>query len=550
MKNALIVSGGGFQGLTLIRALEQREDVHIVVCDIYAENPTRYLCLDYHVAPSLSDGEAFSRFLLEIVKKKRVDVVFPATARELRTLSRLRPQLELLGTQVAVSNGSLLETLLDKLQAYEWLKAAELPVQETINPASFAFDTPLFGRPREGWGGRDTLVVHTAEGAQKHKDEWSNYVWTRWLPAFEEFSLDFAIGVNGKISPITMRRRLRASGGFAVVSESVVDTVLQHLADRIAQTISDAGGRGLFNVQVLAPDKGEYSISDVNPRSGTSSTHALAEGINLPGFFIDSAVTHVEPEALPQRKAVRTVRLLQDLSVPRLAQAPKGVVFDLDDTLVDHKLWMLRKMEALHPRCFANEISENDFLVCAVRLIDEGVRSDLIDRLLAELSLPPSLRDNVIQAYREAAVLETPLFPDVESTLQALKAKGFLVAVLTDNPPPTQRSKIENARSLNHLDAVVYTREHGGEKPHKAGFIQAARLLSLDPSQLAMVGDNYFRDGVGSVLAGYLHALIVKRNGTFLNHHTGITDRLAMNSHKRIDVVDSLASVYYACTFS
>jgi len=550
MKSALITSGGGFQGLTLIRALQQREDVRVIVCDIHAENPTRYACSDYRIAPPLSDEEAFSDFLLKTVKSDHIDVIFPATARELRTLSRLRPQMEALGASVAVSDRGLLETLLDKLKAYEWLKTAALPAPKILDPAIFTFDSPLFGRPREGWGGRDTIIANHADDAQRHKSEWSNYVWTNWLPEFEEFSLDFAIGVNGEISPITLRRRLRASGGFAVVSESVADTALQLLADRVAQAIGNGGGRGLFNVQVLAPNKGEYFVSDINPRSGTSSTHALAEGVNLPGFFIDSAIPLATSEATPERKMVRTARLLQDISIPRLARTPKAVIFDLDDTLVDHKLWMLRKIEAIHARCFADDVHESDLLICAARLIDEGVRSDLIDRLLAELSLPSSLRDSVIQSYREAVVADTPLFSDVVPTLEALRKRGFLIGVVTDNPPVTQRSKIEHAPNLSHLDAVVYTREHGGEKPHEAGFIQAAHLLSLDPSQLVMVGDNYFRDGVGAIHAGYMHALITRRNGTLLNHHAGIARKLAANTRERIDVVDNLTSVYYACTLS
>jgi FMN phosphatase YigB (HAD superfamily) len=550
MKTVLIVSGGGFQGLTLIRALQQRDDVHVIVCDIYAENPTRYLCLDYRIAPSLSDEEAFSEFLLKTVKTSHANFVFPATARELRTLSGLRTQLESSGAQVAVSDSALLETLLDKRKAYEWLKTVALPAPEVLDPADFAFDTPLFGRPRQGWGGRDTIIADSADVAQKHISKWSNYVWTRWLSEFDEYSLDFAIGANSKISTISMRRRLRASGGFAVVSESVADGTLQYLADCIAQAIRNAGGRGLFNVQILAANKSEYFVSDINPRSGTSSTHALAEGINLPGFFIDSASAQEQSEALPERKMVRTARLLQDLSIPRLARAPKAIIFDLDDTLVDHKLWMIKKVEAIYARCFANDVSENDLFLCAARLIDEGVRVDLIDRLLAELSLPANLRASVIQAYREAVVSDTPLFSDVEPALEALKEKGFLIAVVTDNPPSTQRSKVEHAPILNCLDAVIYTREHGGEKPHEAGFVQAARSLSLEPSQLVMVGDNYFRDGVGAMRAGYLHALITRRDGTFLNHHTGIASRLATNTPERIDFIDSLTSVYYACTFS
>lgn len=548
MKTALIVSGGGFQGLALIRALQQRNDVQVIVCDIHPENPTRYLCLDYRIAPPLSNTEAFSSFLLETVKNERVDVVFPATAWELTSLSRLKSRLEALGARVAVSSEDLLDVLLDKLKAYEWLRKIALPTQEIVAPSNFAFDTPLFGRPRDGWGGRSTILVRDANDLQKHADQWSTHVWTRWLTDFREFSLDFAIGADGSISPIVMRQRLRTTGGFAVVSESITNTNLQQLAEKAAEAIGTAGGRGLFNVQVLSSHQDEYFISDVNPRSGTSSTHALAEGINLPGFFIDSSTESTADATQPKRKKVRTIRIIQDISLPRFETTPKGVVFDLDDTLVDHKLWMFRKTQAIYVDCFAAYVDRSDYLLCAARLIDEGVRSDLIDRLLSELSLPSALRDDVIQAYREATVVDTPLFSDVEETLQALKTHGFLVAVVTDNPPNTQRSKIIHARALDCLDAKVYTRECGGEKPRKEGFVQAALSLSLEPKELIMVGDNYFRDGLGAVQTGYMHALIVKRHGAFVNHHDGLINHVTAHTRERIDVVDSLLSVYHACT--
>jgi hypothetical protein len=61
-----------------------------------------------------------------------------------------------------------------------------------------------------------------------------------------------------------------------------------------------------------------------------------------------------------------------------------------------------------------------------------------------------------------------------------------------------------------------------------------------------MIGDNYFRDGVGAVQAGYMHALIVRRDGIFLSPHAGIASHLAA-AVPRIDMVDSLSSAGHAC---
>jgi FMN phosphatase YigB (HAD superfamily)/carbamoylphosphate synthase large subunit len=546
MKTALLVSGGGFQGLTLIRALQELPDVRVIVCDLYPENIARYICHDYVVVPPLSDADAFTRALLEIVDREKVDVVFPSTALELMALSQLKAKLQAHGAQVAVSDEKLLGQLLDKQSTHAFLCAAGLPVPPLVDPLAFDYALPLFGRPRHGWGGRETILLHSADEARGYHSELSTHVWTPWLAQFEEFSADFAIGVNGDVSPIVLRRRLRTSGGFAVISESVADATLAEMAQRTAGCISHAGGCGLFNVQMLRPTTGRPFISDVNPRIGTSATHALTEGVNLPGFFMDCPVASVDAGPTIHRMG-KTIRVLKDIAVPHLAQPPKGIVFDLDDTLVDHKLWMLRKLEAIYAETFSRHVDEAAFLMGAAQLIDEGERALLIDRLLATLSLPATLRDSAIAAYRAAIVTDTPLFADVAPTLAAFKAAGLPVAILTDNPPATQKAKLQHAPALHGVNAVVYAREHGIEKPAPTGFLQAARALNIDPRQLVMIGDNYFRDGIGAVQAGYMHALIVRREGGFLSPHAGIAARVATQTNNRIHMVDSLLSACHAC---
>jgi HAD superfamily hydrolase (TIGR01509 family) len=548
MKNALVISGGGFQGLTLVQALQQLKGVKVIVCDIFPDNLTRYVCADYLLAPPISDTGAFSNFLMETVDREKIDAIFPATTRELSLLSRLKDELRARGAHAAVCDQNLLTILLDKHRTYSWMHSQKLPAQALYDATNFDFSHPLFGRPRDGWGGRGTHMLRDTGDIATHIDDPHAYIWTRWLPSFEEFSADFAIDVNGKISPIVLRKRIRVSGGFAVISDSASSTTLEDLAKQTAQVISAKGGAGLFNIQILVSEDGEPVISDINPRIGTSATHGLAEGTNLPGFFMTSVCNDLSTLVTPKRKMVRTVRLLDDLVVPHLDEKPKGIVFDLDDTLVDHKLWMFEKIEALYPKLFQHRVNRESFFLCAARLIDEGVRSDLIDRLLAELDLPNALREEIIEAYRAAVVRDTPLFSDVEPTLKALKAEGFKLAVLTDNPPATQKSKIQHADPLNVLDAVIYAREHGREKPDPAGFVKAAQALDVRPEHLVMVGDNYFRDGVGALQAGYMHSFIIQRKGTFLSHRHHLAERLGVLNEPRISFVDSLLTVLHACT--
>ncbi|MBD8881294.1 HAD-IA family hydrolase [Rhodanobacter sp. 7MK24] len=546
MKTALVVSAGGFQGLGIVRALQRLDRTRVLVCDIHSEHLVRYVCGECFVAPPLADEQAFETFLLDLARHEHVDAIFPATAYELLTLARLRNPLVDLGVVVAVAGEELTTTLLDKLRTHHFLDNAGLPVPALLDPLAHDYAQPLFGRPREGWGGRGTVLLRSREEALAHQGDFAAHVWSTWLSDFEEYSADFAIDPHGHTSPVVLRRRLRTSGGFAVISTSVHDPHIAAIAQRTAAAIAAAGGCGIYNIQVVAPPDGIAFVSDVNPRTGTSATHALAEGINLPGFFMGACTTAAVPD-LSARRAVKTVRVLEDVVVPLLHPAPRGIVFDLDDTLVKHKEWMLEKLQLIYADVFSAWVERSAFLLCAGQLIDEGERAFLIDRLLALLALPESLRTTAMDAYRAAIVAETPLFSDVEATLSALKTAGLPLAILTDNPPATQRVKIRQAPALGCIDAVVCSREHGGEKPAAAAFLQAAHALGVDPAQLVMIGDNYFRDGVGAIRAGYMHALIIRRNGTLLSSNEALAATVPGAISRRIDVVDSLLSARHAC---
>lgn len=547
MKTALVTCGGGFQGLGMVQALRRIDNLHVVVCDIHADSPTRYVCHDYLVCPPLADADAFNDFLLETAKNRHVDFVFPATAIELQMLATLQPKLREHGAIAAVSPPALLDRLLDKHETRRFLAASGLPAEASIDPDTHDYSFPLLGKRRLGWGGRGAIVLasHDAWRMSQTTPAGEALVWSRRFEAFEEYSADFAIGADGAISPIVVRRRTRTSGGFAVISKSMRDPKLDALFTELANLLAQSGGLGCFNAQVIAPQDHQTDpfISDINPRLGTSATHALAEGINLPAFFM--ADTHDEKTAIP-RPPIKNVRLLQDLPLPYLAHRPRGLVLDLDGTLVDHKHWLFAKMERLYAACFRDHIDENTYRLVVAQLIDERDWPRLIDRTLELLALPSSLRNEVIEAYRSIEV-DTPLFDDVEPALTALSNEDIQLAILTDNPPATQRSKLAHAPGLSTVKHVVFAREHGGEKPDSAAFQAVAKKLRLRHEELFMVGDNWFRDGVGAIRAGYAHALIIQRGDAQSMAARWFRDIVPGDIANRIHALPNWTCVQHVC---
>jgi FMN phosphatase YigB (HAD superfamily) len=451
-------------------------------------------------------------------------------------------------TTIAVCPQPLLDQLLDKRKTLHFMASADLPIPQPVDPAKHDFTYPLLGKPLGGWGGRgiETLASHSELERLAASVDLDAYVWSPRLDVFEEYSADFAIGPNSSISPITMRRRLRTSGGFAVVSESADDPELATIFSRTAQALAASGGFGLFNVQAInAEDRAiPPFISDINPRIGTSATHALNEGSNLPAWFMASTNNEPPGKEPTNRRRVKSVRLLRDITVPMLAKRPRGVVFDLDDTLVDHKRWLLAKMQALYDAHFSDHVGASDYLRAVIQLIDDHEWARLIDRVLELLCLPAAMRDKAIEIYRGIEIQETPLFDDVAPVMSGFHDAGIKVAILTDNPPATQRAKIAHAAALRDVGESFFSREHGGEKPNRMAFAQVARALECAPGELVMVGDNWMRDCEGAIRSGYAHAFAVHRG------NAGDSSRLARSfstDSRRISEVPGLVPVLHAC---
>ena len=133
--------------------------------------------------------------------------------------------------------------------------------------------------------------------------------------------------------------------------------------------------------------------------------------------------------------------------------------------------------------------------------------------------------------------------------LADLKASGYRLGVLTDNPPKSQAAKLRVCGLDATFDAVVYSREVGAEKPDSRAFMKAASDLRVAPERLAMVGDNPYRDLLGALTTGYSLAFWLARSGGLLNVHAEIFHELIDTSAQaRIRRIDDLRQLrWYLC---
>ncbi len=509
--SVLVVSGGGFQGLGLVRCLRESPAVRVVLADCFAENVGRYFGDSFHCVPRIADTPNFLAALLGICETEGVRVVLPSTHHELLALAEGGRPFAERGIFLGVSDAAFLRLAGNKRDLYAFLGGAGLPTLPVVDLRREARPFPLIGRPISGWGSRGTLVLRSERDLEgREVDELAeSHVWQPYLERFDELSVDFGLDGEGVGSGFGMRRRARTSGGFAVISETVEDPGAETLMRRFTELVTAKGARGLFNVQLLRED-GELYFSDVNPRIGTSAVHWCGTGFNpalhLCGF-VDSRLRGALRGPAPSGR--RMVRYLDEFWIdPPAANVPpepaRAVVFDLDDTLIHQKRWILGKLERLH-EALPQELPERRlFLLEAARLVEEGPRAQLFDELKARFALAPELTDQLVRLYRASIPRDPPVFPEVAATLASLKRTGLKLAVLTDNPPESQRQKLEASGLSAWFDAVV------------------AERLGIPARGLVMVGDNPYRDVLGAARAGYGACYLLRRAGGFFNFDPSI----------------------------
>lgn len=509
-RQVLITCGGGLQGHTLIRDLRGIGALAIHVVDSNAESPGRYFADHYAVGPPVAERARYRDFLREYVGANAIELLLPATPHDLELLAALRDDLEAeFGCRVAVSDPGLLDILLHKRRAHQWLTRHGFDTLEEIAVADIGDRLPVIGKRNDQWGGQGAIVMTERSQLDRQRDL-EAYLWTPWLAAFDEYSVDFCIDFSGRASAPLVRQRLATVGGFAVVTaEARFPPPVQAQLEGLVEALAGQGGRGPFNVQWLRDARGQYHVSDINPRIGTSAVVAARLGASLCAPLVGEEIVPPRPA-----RGLKVVRHLAEAIVESrdLGQV-KAIVFDLDDTLISHKDWILAKVDHVAGRYLGDR--RRRFVDAAAMHIDEGKAPRLYDCLCEDFGLA-DIRDELIAAHRAFIPAAARVYDDVEAMLARLGG-CYQLGLLSDNPAASQRQKLDRFPFTDRFEAIVLTDELGRSKPDREVFDAMARALGRDAEELVMVGDNFHRDIGGALDAGYACGFQIERGDRLFN---------------------------------
>ncbi len=149
-----------------------------------------------------------------------------------------------------------------------------------------------------------------------------------------------------------------------------------------------------------------------------------------------------------------------------------------------------------------------------------------IEHFVEEMALDvdAATLDDLEEAYARAAVEVLPSLVDgAPEVLAELKARGYRLGLISNTgrtPGSALREVLDELDLAQHIDAMVFSNEHGVCKPRTSIFAALREALGVDYGETLFVGDNLYVDVHGAQRAGMRAVHFIPRvRGTAVAPH-------------------------------
>lgn len=184
----------------------------------------------------------------------------------------------------------------------------------------------------------------------------------------------------------------------------------------------------------------------------------------------------------------------------------KGVIFDLDGTLLDRDKSLVAFLEDQYARILALQVVEKQaFIERFIELDQKGyvwkdkVYQQLRDELTLEVSWE-SLMEDYIESFQHHCIG----FPGLFEILEFLKERNIKLGIISNGFGRFQMNNIKGLNIKHFFDEILISEIEGVRKPNIEIFQRALGRLGLQPNETIYVGDHPINDVDASINAGMI----------------------------------------------
>lgn len=253
----------------------------VVATDASVLGPAVYEADKYYIVPPISDP-GYIDYIIDICRKEQICGVMSLIDPELSLLAANEEKFKAVGTMIIGSTYDLCEMALDKMQMYEWLVAHGYNCARSwMDKEKFyravengEVSYPVFVKPYKGSASISISKVYDKETVDLLFARENDLMIQEFLDG-QEIGADVYIDlISGEVVSIFTKKKIKMRAGETDKAVSFKDPMLFALIEEFANR---AGYRGQIDIDIFEI-RGQYYISEVNPRFGGGYPHAYEAG--------------------------------------------------------------------------------------------------------------------------------------------------------------------------------------------------------------------------------------------------------------------------------
>lgn len=291
MMNILILSCGTRNKIIQYFRKELEGKGLVIATDSSPLAPALYEADKHFIVPKISDSDYLDT-IISLCKKNNVKAVLSLIDPELSVLAKYKQAFLDIGTLPIISDYNVVEMCFNKFEFYNFLiengfKTARSYVEkekfyEELSAGVMGF--PVFVKPVHGSASLNINKVDSIEEVELLFNKYNNLLIQEYLQG-TEYGADVYIDmISGEPVATFVKEKIKMRAGETDKSVSIKDDQLFDLIKKFVQTVNL---RGIIDIDIFKV-KGEYYISEVNPRFGGGYPHAYECGINVPRMIINN----------------------------------------------------------------------------------------------------------------------------------------------------------------------------------------------------------------------------------------------------------------------
>jgi carbamoyl-phosphate synthase large subunit len=268
--------------------------------------PALYDADKYFIIPKL-DEAGYRESVLNICKENNICAVFSLIDPELGFLASCKQDFLDIGTTPIISDYDVVEMCFNKYSMYQFLiKNYFRTMKSFINKNDFytaeengTINYPVFLKPFNGSASININIAASKEEVEILFKQHKNLMIQELMNGIEYGADVYIDMISGEPVAIFIKEKIKMRAGETDKSVSIKD---EKLFDLIKSFVKKAGFKGIIDIDIFKV-KGEYYISEVNPRFGGGYPHAYECGINVPEMIINNINGYVNTDVIGQYDA-------------------------------------------------------------------------------------------------------------------------------------------------------------------------------------------------------------------------------------------------------